>query len=122
MDRLTSCQRVSRDSAKSEELYNFCTADAILLVSARSFTFPNRAITLENQLVILATSVADAGGYYAQAVNEKNGENKTSPLIHLSIASKYPDTRRCAAVLGLREEFTKICPNKKSLSEEGFNP
>lgn len=122
MDHLTSCQRVSRDSAKSEELYNFCTADAILLVSARSFTFPNRAITLENQLVILATSVADAGGYYAQAVNEKNGENKTSPLIHLSVASKYPHTRRCAAVLGLWEEFTKLCPNKKSLSEEGFNP
>ncbi|XP_010156602.1 PREDICTED: protein sidekick-1-like, partial [Eurypyga helias] len=44
------------------------------------------AITLENQLVILATSVTDAGGYYVQAVNEKNGENKTSPFIHLSVA------------------------------------
>ncbi|XP_063270838.1 protein sidekick-1 isoform X2 [Prinia subflava] len=44
------------------------------------------AITLENQLVILGVSVADAGGYYAQAVNEKNGENKTSPFIHLSVA------------------------------------
>ncbi|XP_010015025.1 PREDICTED: protein sidekick-1-like, partial [Nestor notabilis] len=44
------------------------------------------AITLENQLVILATSVNDAGGYYVQAVNEKNGENKTSPFIHLSVA------------------------------------
>ncbi|PKU37227.1 protein sidekick-1- hypothetical protein [Limosa lapponica baueri] len=49
--------------------------------------FLNRAITLENQLVILATSVTDAGGYYVQAVNEKNGENKTSPFIHLSVAS-----------------------------------
>ncbi|KAM8798404.1 protein sidekick-1 [Eudromia elegans] len=45
------------------------------------------AITLENQLVVLATSAADAGGYYVQAVNEKNGENKTSPFIHLSVAS-----------------------------------
>ncbi|XP_070951518.1 protein sidekick-1 isoform X3 [Macaca nemestrina] len=44
------------------------------------------AITLENQLVILATTASDAGAYYVQAVNEKNGENKTSPFIHLSIA------------------------------------
>ncbi|PNI35199.1 SDK1 isoform 4 [Pan troglodytes] len=44
------------------------------------------AITLENQLVILATTTSDAGAYYVQAVNEKNGENKTSPFIHLSIA------------------------------------
>ncbi|XP_020658047.3 protein sidekick-1 isoform X2 [Pogona vitticeps] len=45
------------------------------------------AITLQNQLVILATSSADAGSYYVQAVNEKNGENKTSPFIHLSVTS-----------------------------------
>uniref|UniRef100_A0A8B9F6B8 Sidekick cell adhesion molecule 1 n=1 Tax=Amazona collaria TaxID=241587 RepID=A0A8B9F6B8_9PSIT len=45
------------------------------------------AITLQNQLVILATSVSDAGSYYVQAVNEKNGENKTSPFINLSIAN-----------------------------------
>ncbi|KAL0608163.1 LOW QUALITY PROTEIN: hypothetical protein AAY473_024768, partial [Plecturocebus cupreus] len=45
-----------------------------------------RAITLENQLVILATTPSDAGAYYVQAVNERNGENKTSPFIHLSIA------------------------------------
>nr|5K6W_A Chain A, Protein sidekick-1 [Mus musculus]5K6W_B Chain B, Protein sidekick-1 [Mus musculus] len=44
------------------------------------------AITLENQLVILATTASDAGAYYVQAVNEKNGENKTSPFIHLSVA------------------------------------
>nr|XP_035950178.1 protein sidekick-1-like isoform X2 [Halichoerus grypus] len=46
------------------------------------------AITLENQLVILAATAGDAGAYYAQAVNERNGENKTSPLIHLSIAKR----------------------------------
>ncbi|KAM6157369.1 LOW QUALITY PROTEIN: protein sidekick-1 [Erethizon dorsatum] len=44
------------------------------------------AITLENQLVILSTTASDAGAYYVQAVNERNGENKTSPFIHLSIA------------------------------------
>lgn len=44
------------------------------------------AITLENQLVILAATAGDAGAYYVQAVNERNGENKTSPPIHLSVA------------------------------------
>uniref|UniRef100_A0A8C5E0T0 Protein sidekick-2-like n=1 Tax=Gouania willdenowi TaxID=441366 RepID=A0A8C5E0T0_GOUWI len=36
------------------------------------------AITLDNTLVILSTVAPDAGRYYAQAVNDKNGENKTS--------------------------------------------
>ncbi|XP_056317966.1 protein sidekick-1 [Danio aesculapii] len=44
------------------------------------------AITLDNQLVVLSTAAADAGRYYVQAVNERNGENKTSPSIYLSIA------------------------------------
>ncbi|XP_040085931.1 protein sidekick-1 [Oryx dammah] len=44
------------------------------------------AITLENQLVILAAAASDAGAYYVQAVNERNGENKTSPPMLLSIA------------------------------------
>lgn len=52
------------------------------------FSFGFRAITLDNQLVVLATAAADAGRYYVQAVNERNGENKTSPSIYLSIASK----------------------------------
>lgn len=47
-----------------------------------------RAITLDNQLVVLSTSAPDAGRYYVQAVNERSGENKTSPSIYLSIASK----------------------------------
>ncbi|VFV22790.1 Hypothetical predicted protein [Lynx pardinus] len=44
------------------------------------------AITLENQLVILAATAGDARVYYAQAVNERNGDSKTSPLVHLSVA------------------------------------
>ncbi|XP_070270398.1 LOW QUALITY PROTEIN: protein sidekick-1 [Myotis yumanensis] len=43
------------------------------------------AITLESQLVILAANAGDAGAYYVQAVNERNGENKTSPPVHLSV-------------------------------------
>lgn len=36
--------------------------------------------------MILAVTPSDAGAYYVQAVNERNGENKTSPPIHLSVA------------------------------------
>ncbi|KTG32606.1 hypothetical protein cypCar_00022826 [Cyprinus carpio] len=43
------------------------------------------AITLDNTLVILSTVAPDAGRYYAQAVNDKNGENKTSQPIILNV-------------------------------------
>ncbi|XP_069381285.1 protein sidekick-2 isoform X2 [Paralichthys olivaceus] len=43
------------------------------------------AITLDNTLVILSTVAPDAGRYYAQAVNDKNGENKTSLPITLTV-------------------------------------
>uniref|UniRef100_A0AAR2JGG5 Sidekick cell adhesion molecule 1a n=1 Tax=Pygocentrus nattereri TaxID=42514 RepID=A0AAR2JGG5_PYGNA len=55
------------------------------------------AITLENQLVVLATAAADAGRYYVQAVNEKNGENKTTYCIIAippAVSSMWP-ARRC---------------------------
>ncbi|XP_022356160.1 LOW QUALITY PROTEIN: protein sidekick-1 [Enhydra lutris kenyoni] len=57
------------------------------------------AITLENQLVILAATASDAGAYYAQAVNERNGENKTSPLIHLSVAREVGTPETMAPVI-----------------------
>ncbi|XP_023672749.2 protein sidekick-2 isoform X2 [Paramormyrops kingsleyae] len=43
------------------------------------------AITLDNTLVILSTVAPDAGHYYVQAVNDKNGENKTSQPITLFV-------------------------------------
>ncbi|KAM6904506.1 protein sidekick-2-like isoform 3-T3 [Xenentodon cancila] len=43
------------------------------------------AITLDNTLVILSTVAPDAGRYYSQAVNDKNGENKTSQSITLTV-------------------------------------
>ncbi|XP_015735583.1 protein sidekick-2 isoform X2 [Coturnix japonica] len=45
------------------------------------------AITLENTLVILSTVAPDAGRYYVQAVNDKNGDNKTSQPITLTVAN-----------------------------------
>uniref|UniRef100_A0A8C4R080 Ig-like domain-containing protein n=1 Tax=Eptatretus burgeri TaxID=7764 RepID=A0A8C4R080_EPTBU len=43
------------------------------------------AVTMENQLVVLATAAADAGRYRVQAVNERNGENKTSQELELDV-------------------------------------
>lgn len=62
---------------------------------------PHRAITLENTLVILSTVAPDAGRYYVQAVNDKNGDNKTSQPITLTVASEcggccVPPTRHLA--------------------------
>ncbi|KFV75189.1 Protein sidekick-1, partial [Struthio camelus australis] len=66
------------------------------------------AITMENQLVILATSATDAGGYYVQAVNEKNGENKTSPFIHLSVASAGDPSDTVAPVIVVPPQNTSV--------------
>lgn len=49
---------------------------------------PCRAITLDNQLVVLATVAADAGRYHAEAVNEVTGESVTSAAIYLSVSGK----------------------------------
>uniref|UniRef100_F6PJU3 Sidekick cell adhesion molecule 1 n=1 Tax=Equus caballus TaxID=9796 RepID=F6PJU3_HORSE len=57
------------------------------------------AITLENQLVILAAAASDSGPYYVQAVNERNGENKTSPLIYLSVARDVGTPETMAPVI-----------------------
>uniref|UniRef100_A0A8C6MIQ1 Sidekick cell adhesion molecule 2 n=1 Tax=Nothobranchius furzeri TaxID=105023 RepID=A0A8C6MIQ1_NOTFU len=54
------------------------------------------AITLDNTLVILSTVAPDAGRYYAQAVNDKNGENKTSQPVTLTVETyHFALTPRC---------------------------
>lgn len=53
---------------------------------------PYRAITLDNQLVVLATTAADAGRYHVEAINEMTGENVTSPAIYLSVSGKKKKT------------------------------
>lgn len=58
------------------------------LLSKRNLLSLLRAITLENTLVILSTVAPDAGRYYVQAVNDKNGDNKTSQPITLAVESK----------------------------------
>lgn len=65
--------------------------------------------------MILGVSLTDAGGYYAQAVNEKNGENKTSPFIHLSVTREYPNCGDCAGTLRLHTGLTKAAQIKGAL-------
>lgn len=64
------------------------TSKAFGLLSKRNLLSLLRAITLENTLVILSTVAPDAGRYYVQAVNDKNGDNKTSQPITLAVESK----------------------------------
>uniref|UniRef100_A0A8B9REK4 Sidekick cell adhesion molecule 1a n=1 Tax=Astyanax mexicanus TaxID=7994 RepID=A0A8B9REK4_ASTMX len=66
------------------------------------------AITLENQLVVLATAAADAGRYYVQAVNERNGENKTSPSIYLNVADSDAPADPVAPVIVIPPRNTTV--------------
>lgn len=62
------------------------------------------AITLQNTLVILSTVAPDAGRYYAQAVNDKNGENKTSQPIILTVESKYTSKQTHLQIISLKNK------------------
>uniref|UniRef100_A0A8C2DYG4 Sidekick cell adhesion molecule 1a n=1 Tax=Cyprinus carpio TaxID=7962 RepID=A0A8C2DYG4_CYPCA len=84
------------------------------------------AITLENQLVVLATAAADAGRYYVQAVNEKNGENKTSPSIYLNVAEAPADPvapvivippRNTTVVAGVSEATLECVANARPVEK-----
>lgn len=52
--------------------------------------------------MILAAEAGDAGAYYAQAVNERTGENRTSPPVLLSVVgeSRNPPHRPESRALG----------------------
>ncbi|KAM7394528.1 hypothetical protein PAMP_021325 [Pampus punctatissimus] len=62
-----------------------------------------RAITLDNQLVVLATAAMDAGRYHVEAVNEMTGENVTSPAIYLSISDPESELAASAIVIGPKD-------------------
>lgn len=55
---------------------------------------PRSAIALDNQLVVLATTTADAGRYHVEAVNEMTGDNVTSPAVYLSISGKKKEMKK----------------------------
>ncbi|XP_030646363.1 LOW QUALITY PROTEIN: protein sidekick-1 [Chanos chanos] len=66
------------------------------------------AITLENQLVVLSTAAADTGRYYVRAVNERNGENKTSPSIYLNVADSDAPADPVAPVIIIPPRNTTV--------------
>nr|XP_046227677.1 protein sidekick-1-like isoform X2 [Scatophagus argus] len=61
------------------------------------------AITLDNQLVVLATTAADAGRYHVEAVNEMTGETVTSPAVYLSISDPESEFVAPAIVVGPKD-------------------
>lgn len=84
---------------------------------------PRRAITLDNQLVVLATSAADAGRYHVEAVNEMTGENVTSPAVYLSISGKKPEIRRknvffCSRSLINMARVSSVCSERHAESTQ----
>ncbi|RXM29017.1 Protein sidekick-1 [Acipenser ruthenus] len=79
---------------------------------------PMEAITLDNQLVVLSTAAADAGRYYVQAVNERNGENKTSPSIYLSIANSAAPADPVAPVIVISPRNTSVVAGTNEASLE----
>ncbi|KAM6050623.1 protein sidekick-2 [Chlamydotis macqueenii] len=84
-------QRVSHGEAaviRAPRIASFPQPQVTWFRDGRKITPSSRiAITLENTLVILSTVAPDAGRYYVQAVNDKNGDNKTSQPITLTVAN-----------------------------------
>ncbi|XP_048465695.1 protein sidekick-1 [Rhincodon typus] len=76
------------------------------------------AITLSNRLVLLSATAADAGKYYVQAVNEKNGENKTSPFIYLSIANAEDPADPVAPTIVVPPKNTSIVAGTSEVTLE----
>lgn len=75
----------------------FCFGSALLCFlnscSLCVLFVPCRTITLDNQLVVLATAATDAGRYHVEAVNELTGETVTSPAVYLSISGKNKEIK-----------------------------
>ncbi|KAF3852403.1 hypothetical protein F7725_005758 [Dissostichus mawsoni] len=76
---------------------------AIISLPPSPLSLDPSAITLDNQLVVLATTAVDAGRYYVEAVNERTGENVTSPAVYLSISDPESEVVAPAIVIGPKD-------------------
>uniref|UniRef100_A0A3Q1GEZ4 Sidekick cell adhesion molecule 1b n=1 Tax=Acanthochromis polyacanthus TaxID=80966 RepID=A0A3Q1GEZ4_9TELE len=76
---------------------------------------PYRAITMDNQLVVLATTATDAGRYHVEAVNEMTGENVTSPAVYLSISD--PESEPVAATIVIGPKDTTVVMGSEATLE-----
>lgn len=79
-----------REKIRAKDVFLLITVTVLkYIVVCVSVSFVScRAITLDNQLVVLATVAADAGRYHVEAVNEVTGESVTSAAIYLSVSGK----------------------------------
>ncbi|XP_068607565.1 protein sidekick-1 [Brachionichthys hirsutus] len=82
------------------------------------------AITLDNQLVVLATTAADAGRYHVEAVNEMTGENVTGPAVYLSISvgkknrgSADPESEAAAPTIVIAPTDTTVVAGSEATLE-----
>ncbi|XP_061575564.1 protein sidekick-1-like isoform X2 [Cololabis saira] len=73
------------------------------------------AITLDNQLIILATTATDAGRYHAEAVNEMTGGNVTSPAIYLNISD--PESEIVAPLIVIGPKNTTAVAGREAILE-----
>ncbi|KAF3846276.1 hypothetical protein F7725_003354 [Dissostichus mawsoni] len=94
------------------------------------------AITLDNTLVILSTVAPDAGRYYAQAVNDKNGEKKpmwedlqtpspplsSSPQEHQPLVKMSITWRKDGVLVstGIRDFGRRLVISLPAVSDSGF--
>uniref|UniRef100_A0A3B3TET8 Sidekick cell adhesion molecule 2 n=1 Tax=Paramormyrops kingsleyae TaxID=1676925 RepID=A0A3B3TET8_9TELE len=76
------------------------------------------AITLDNALVILSTVATDSGRYYAQAVNDKNGENKTSQPITLTVENVGGPADPIAPVIIIPPKNTSVVTGTAEVTME----
>ncbi|XP_035993338.1 protein sidekick-1 isoform X2 [Fundulus heteroclitus] len=82
------------------------------------------AITLDNHLVVLATTAADAGRYHVEALNEMTGENVTSPAVYLSVSvgkknrgSTDPESEHVAPAIVIGPKNTTVVVGKEATLE-----
>ncbi|XP_048846455.1 protein sidekick-2-like [Brienomyrus brachyistius] len=76
------------------------------------------AITLDNALVMLSTVATDSGRYYAQAVNDKNGENKTSQPITLTVENVGGPADPIAPVIIIPPKNTSVVTGTAEVTME----
>ncbi|KAM9314722.1 protein sidekick-1 [Pholidichthys leucotaenia] len=82
------------------------------------------AISLDNQLVVLATTATDAGRYHVEAVNEMTGETVMSPAIYLSISvgkknrgSTDPESEQVAPAIVIGPKDTTVVMGNEAALE-----
>uniref|UniRef100_A0A6I8SSN7 Sidekick cell adhesion molecule 2 n=1 Tax=Xenopus tropicalis TaxID=8364 RepID=A0A6I8SSN7_XENTR len=76
------------------------------------------AITKNNTLVILSSVAPDTGRYYVQAVNDKNGDNKTSQPITLTVENVGGPADPIAPIIIIPPQNTSVVTGTSEVSME----